>query len=70
VSVLGIKAIMSLRLNTSVNPEGTDSYGALNLYSDSIDPIGPNEYAIAPALTAQIRLRLPRTGRFVAAASL
>src|SRR4029453_17271538 len=51
VSVLGIKAIMSLWLYASLNPDGVDSYGALNLYSDSIDPFGPNEYAIAHALT-------------------
>src|SRR4030095_11633812 len=53
VSVLGIKAIRSLCLS-AINPAGADSYGALNLYSDSIDPFGPNEYAIAQALAAQI----------------
>ena len=58
VSVLGIKAMMSLWLSTSVNPDGADSYGALNLYSDSIDPFGPNEYAIAHALAAQISVAL------------
>ena len=58
VSVLGIKAIMALSLSTSVNPDGADSYGALNLYSDSIDPFGPNEYAIANALAAQISVAL------------
>jgi hypothetical protein len=58
VSVLGIKAMMSLWLYTSVNPYGADSYGALNLYSDSIDPFGPNEYAIADALAAQISVAL------------
>jgi ANTAR domain/GAF domain len=57
VSVLGIKAIMSLWLYT-INPDGADSYGALNLYSDSIDPFGPNEYAIAQALAAQISVAL------------
>ena len=57
-SVLGIKAMMSLWLYTSVNPYGADSYGALNLYSDSIDPFGPNEYAIAHALAAQISVTL------------
>jgi hypothetical protein len=59
VSVLGIKAIMSLWLYSSLNPDGADSYGALNLYSDSNDPYGPNEYAIAQALATQIS-RLPR----------
>jgi hypothetical protein len=54
VSVLGIKAIMSLWLYTSPDSDGADSYGALNLYSDSRDPFGPNEYAIAQALAAQI----------------
>jgi GAF domain-containing protein len=58
VSVLGVKAMMSLWLNASVNPDGTDSYGALNLYSDSIDPFGPKEYAIAQALAAQISVAL------------
>ncbi len=58
VSVLGIKAIMSLWLYTSLSPDGADSYGALNLYSDSIDPFGPNEYAIAQALAAQISVAL------------
>jgi len=58
MSVLGIKAMMSLWLYTSVNPHGGDSYGALNLYSDSIDPFGPNEYAIAQALAAQISVAL------------
>jgi GAF domain-containing protein len=57
-SVLGVKAMMSLWLNASVNPDGIDSYGALNLYSDSIDPFGPNEYAIAQALAAQISVAL------------
>ena len=57
VSVLGIKAIMSLWLYP-INPAGADSYGALNLYSDSIDPFGPNEYAIAQALAAQISVAL------------
>jgi GAF domain-containing protein len=57
VSVLGIKAIMSLWLYTSRNPDGADSYGALNLYSNSIDPL-PNEYAIAQALAAQISVAL------------
>jgi GAF domain-containing protein len=58
VSVLGVKAMMSLWLNASVNPDRTDSYGALNLYSDSIDPFGPNEYAIAQGLAAQISVAL------------
>jgi hypothetical protein len=58
VSVLGVKAMMSLWLNASVNPDGTDSYGALNLHSDSIDPFGPNEYAIAQALAAQVSVAL------------
>src|SRR4029453_18213550 len=31
VSVLGIKAIMSLWLDRSLNPDGAGSYGALNL---------------------------------------
>jgi AmiR/NasT family two-component response regulator len=50
--------MMSLWLSTSVNPYSADSYGALNLYSDSIDPFGPNEYAIAHALAAQISVAL------------
>ncbi len=58
VSVLGVKAMMSLWLNASVSPDRTDSYGALNLYSDSIDPFGPNEYAIAQGLAAQISVAL------------
>ena len=58
VSVLGIKAMMALWLSTSVNPDGADSYGALNLYSDSIDPFGPDEYAIANALAAQTSVAL------------
>ena len=58
VSVLGIKAMMSLWLYAGVNPDGNDSYGALNLYSDSIDPFGPSEYAIARALAAQISVAL------------
>ncbi len=58
LSVLGIKAMMSLCLYTSVKPYGADSYGALNLYSDSIDPFGPNEYATAHALAAQISVAL------------
>src|SRR5215217_2287023 len=49
---------MSLWLYTSLNPDGADSYGALNLYSDSIDPFGLNEYAIAQALPAQISVAL------------
>ena len=57
-SVLGVKAMMALWLSTSVNPDGADSYGALNLYSDSKDPFGPNEYAIAQALAAQISVAL------------
>ena len=40
------------------NPDGNDSHGALNLYSDSTDPFGPNEYAIAQALAAQISVAL------------
>jgi GAF domain-containing protein len=58
VSVLGIKAMMSLWLYAGLNPDGADSYGSLNLYSDSIDPFGPNEYAIAQALAAQISVAL------------
>jgi GAF domain-containing protein len=58
VSVLGVKAMMALWLYASVNPDGADSYGALNLYSDSIDPFGPHEYAIAQALAAQISVAL------------
>jgi len=58
VSVLGIKAIMSLWLDTSLNPDGADSYGALNLYSALTDPFGPNEYAIAQALAAQVSVAL------------
>jgi GAF domain-containing protein len=58
VSVLGVKAMMSLWLNASVNPDRTDCYGALNLYSDSIDPFGPDEYAIAQALAEQISVAL------------
>jgi hypothetical protein len=38
------------------------SYGALNLYSDSIDPFGPNEYAIAQAVAAQISVALAAQG--------
>jgi hypothetical protein len=53
VSVLGIKAMMSLWLYAGINPDGADSYGVLNLYSDSIDPFGPNEYAIAQVMAAQ-----------------
>ena len=45
---------MSLWLYASLNPADADSYGALNLYSDSIDPFGPSEYAIAQALAAQM----------------
>ena len=48
--------MMSLWL--SAKPDGNDSHGALNLYSDSIDPFGPNEYAIAQALAAQISVAL------------
>jgi hypothetical protein len=58
VSVLGVKAMMSLWLHISLDPDGADSYGALNLYSDSIDPFGPNEYAMAQALAAQISVVL------------
>jgi GAF domain-containing protein len=58
MSVLGIKAMMSLWLYTSTSSYGAHSYGALNLYSDSIDPFGPNEYAIADALAAQISVAL------------
>ena len=50
--------MMSLWLHTSLDPDGADSYGALNLYSDSIDPFGPNEYAMAQALAAQISVAL------------
>jgi len=55
-SVLGVKAMMSLWLDA--NPDGNDSDGALNLYSDSIDPVEPNEYAIAQALAAQVSVAL------------
>jgi hypothetical protein len=55
-SVLGVKAMMSLWLDA--NPDGNDSDGALNLYSDSIDPFEPNEYAIAQALAAQVSVAL------------
>jgi GAF domain-containing protein len=58
VSVLGVKAMMSLWLNTSDTTDGTNSYGALNLYSDSVDPFGANEYGIAQALAAQISVVL------------
>ena len=59
VSVLGIKAMMSVWLHASANSYGAPhSYGALNLYSDSIDPFGPNEYAIAQAVAAQISIAL------------
>jgi hypothetical protein len=50
--------MMALSLSTSVSPDGADSYGVLNLYSDSIDPFGPNEYSIANALAAQISIAL------------
>ena len=40
--------------------DAADSYGALNLYSDSIGPFGPNEYAIAQALAAQISVAVCR----------
>ena len=55
-SVLGVKAMMSLWLYAK--PDGNDSHGALNLYSDSTDPFGPNEYAIAQALAAQVSVAL------------
>lgn len=58
VSVLGIKAMMSVWLYASDSSDGAHSYGALNLYSDSIDPFGPNEYAIAQAVAAQISIAL------------
>jgi hypothetical protein len=58
VSVLGIKAMMSLWLYAGINPDGADSYGALNLYSDSIDPFGPNEYPIAQVMAAQTSVAL------------
>ena len=67
VSVLGIKAMMSLWLYTSVNPYGADSYGALNLYSDSIDPFGPMSTRSLTPWPHRSRLRLPRE-RFVGAA--
>jgi hypothetical protein len=54
---------------TSGNPDGADSYGALNLYSDSIDPFGPNECAIAQALAAKVSVALVMHGRSVDAAS-
>jgi GAF domain-containing protein len=57
-SVLGVKAMMALWLSTSVNPDGAESYGALNLYSDSLDPFGPNEYATAQTLAALISVAL------------
>jgi AmiR/NasT family two-component response regulator len=49
---------MSIWLYSSASSYGAHSYGALNLYSDSIDPFGPNEYAIAQALAAQISVAL------------
>ena len=58
VSVLGVQATMSIWLYSSASSYGAHSYGALNLYSDSIDPFGPNEYAIAQALAAQISVAL------------
>jgi GAF domain-containing protein len=59
VSVLGVKAMMSLWLYSRAGShDAPHSYGALNLYSDSIDPFGPNEYAIAQALAAQISAAL------------
>ena len=69
VSVLGIKAVMSLWLYTSLNPDSADSYGALNLYSDSIDPLGRMSTRSLKPWPRTSRLRLPRIGRFVAAAS-
>lgn len=69
VSVLGIKAIMSLWLDTSRNPHGADSYGVLNLYSDSLTPSGRLSTRSLRPWPRRSRLRLPRTGRFVAAAS-
>jgi AmiR/NasT family two-component response regulator len=51
-------AMISLCLSTSGNPDGADSYGALNLYSDSVDPFGPNECAIAQALAAKVSVAL------------
>ena len=62
VSVLGVQAMMSLSLYTSASSYGAHSYGALNLYSDSIEPFGPNEYAIARALAAQISVALAAQG--------
>jgi GAF domain-containing protein len=58
VSVLGVQAMMSLWLYSSSSSYGVHSYGALNLYSDSIDPFGPSEYAIAQALATQISVAL------------
>jgi ANTAR domain len=58
VSVLSIKAMMALWLYTSAKPDSAVSYGALNLYSDSLDPFGPNKYAIARALAAQVSVAL------------
>ncbi len=58
VSVFGVQATMSLWLYSSASSYGAHSYGALNLYSDSIDPFGPNEYAMAQALAAQISVAL------------
>ena len=40
-----------------------------NLYSDSIDPFGPNEYAIAQALAAQISVAVAAHREIRAAAS-
>jgi hypothetical protein len=40
------------------NPEGNDSHGWASLYSDSTDPFGPNEYAIAQGVPARSRLAL------------
>jgi AmiR/NasT family two-component response regulator len=50
--------MISLCLPANGNPDGADSYGALNLYSDSVDPFGPNECAIAQALAAKVSVAL------------
>ena len=72
-SVLGVKAMMALWLSTSVDPDKPDSYGALNVYSDSLDPFGPNEYAVAETLAALISVALAShreiRGRGIAMAS-
>jgi hypothetical protein len=69
VSVLGIKAMMSVWLYASDSSDGAHSYGALNLYSDSIDPFGRMSTRSLRRWPRRSRLRLPRNGRSVGAAS-